>query len=226
MNKILLFICCLICSGTIMSQDWPNLERFKNANDSVMEQSNSELRVVFMGNSITQGWLNKDLNFFDNPNFINRGISGQTTPQMLVRFRQDVIELNPKAVVILAGINDIAENTGPISIDDIFNNFKSMCDMAKANNINVVLCSVLPAKEFPWRMHIDPKPKVKALNGLLKSYTSLNNHITYVNYYDALVTKELGLPKALTTDEVHLTLEGYRTLESMVLDGIEKALKY
>jgi len=223
--KRIFIVVCLISSGVIFAQDWPNLKRFKNANDSIMQNSKEMARVVFMGNSITEGWLNKELTFFHNPAYINRGISGQTTSQMLVRFRQDVIDLKPKAVVILAGINDIAENTGPISIEDIFGNIKSMCDLAETNNIKVVLCSVLPAKEFPWRMHIDPRPKVKALNNLLKSYSEENAHVTYVNYYNDLVTNELGLPTHLTNDEVHLTLEGYRTLEPMVLKGLEKALE-
>lgn len=208
-----------------MAQDWPNLKRFKQANDSIMIHSKEDSKVVFMGNSITEGWLNRKLDFFHNPAFINRGISGQTTPQMLLRFRQDVIDLQPKAVVILAGINDIAENTGHISIEEIFGNIKSMSELALANNIKVVLCSVLPAKEFPWRMHIDPKPKVEALNKLLKAYSKEHDNIIYVNYYDVLKTEENGLPANLTTDEVHLSLEGYRTLEPMVLKGIEKALK-
>jgi lysophospholipase L1-like esterase len=223
--KVLLVIYFLLSSVTIMSQDWANLSRFKQNNDSIMKHSKEKSRIVFMGNSITEGWLHEELDFFDNPKFINRGISGQTTSQMLVRFRQDVVALKPKAVVILAGINDIAENTGPISVEDILGNIKSMCDLAKANNIKVVLCSVLPAKEFPWRMHIDPKPKVKALNNLLKMYSETNENIFYVDYYEALVTDELGLPASLTNDEVHLTLKGYRALEPMALNGIEKAIK-
>ena len=205
------------------AQDFANLDRFRSDNIGLMKKEINDPLVVFMGNSITEGWLNKKLNFFDNPSFVNRGISGQTTSQMLLRFRQDVIDLKPKAVVILAGINDIAQNQGPIAVKDIFGNLKSMCELAKTNSINVVLCSVLPAKEFPWRMEINPIEKVAELNSLLKDYANQNN-IIYVDYYEKLVTKEFGLPSDLTSDEVHLTIKGYQTLEPIVLKGINKSL--
>ncbi len=205
------------------AQDFANLDRFRSDNIGLMKKEINDPLVVFMGNSITEGWLNKKLNFFDNPSFVNRGISGQTTSQMLLRFRQDVIDLKPKAVVILAGINDIAQNQGPIAVKDIFGNLKSMCELAKTNGINVVLCSVLPAKEFPWRMEINPIEKVAELNSLLKDYANQNN-IIYVDYYEKLVTKEFGLPSDLTSDEVHLTIKGYQTLEPIVMKGINKAL--
>ncbi|MFK2820338.1 GDSL-type esterase/lipase family protein [Flavobacteriaceae sp. LMIT009] len=205
------------------AQDFANLDRFRSDNIGLMKKEINDPLVVFMGNSITEGWLNKKLNFFDNPSFVNRGISGQTTSQMLLRFRQDVIDLKPKAVVILAGINDIAQNQGPIAVKDIFGNLKSMCELAKTNSINVVLCSVLPAKEFPWRMEINPIEKVAELNSLLKDYANQNN-IIYVDYYEKLVTKEFGLPSDLTSDEVHLTIKGYQTLEPIVMKGINKAL--
>ena len=205
------------------AQDFANLDRFRSDNIGLMKKEINDPLVVFMGNSITEGWLNKKLNFFDNPSFVNRGISGQTTSQMLLRFRQDVIDLKPKAVVILAGINDIAQNQGPIAVMDIFGNLKSMCELAKTNSINVVLCSVLPAKEFPWRMEINPIEKVAELNSLLKDYANQNN-IIYVDYYEKLVTKEFGLPSDLTSDEVHLTIKGYQTLEPIVMKGINKAL--
>lgn len=205
------------------AQDFANLDRFKSDNIELMKKEINDPLVVFMGNSITEGWLNKKLSFFDNPSFVNRGISGQTTSQMLLRFRQDVIDLKPKAVVILAGINDIAQNQGPIAVKDIFGNLQSMCELAKTNNINVVLCSVLPAKEFPWRMEINPIEKVAQLNSLLKDYANQND-IIYVDYYEKLVTKEFGLPSELTYDEVHLTIEGYQALEPIVMKGINKAL--
>ena len=207
------------------AQDFANLDRFRSDNIGLMKKEINDPLVVFMGNSITEGWLNKKLNFFDNPSFVNRGISGQTTSQMLLRFRQDVIDLKPKAVVILAGINDIAQNQGPIAVKDIFGNLKSMCELAKTNSINVVLCSVLPAKEFPWRMEINPIEKVAELNSLLKDYANQNN-IIYVDYYEKLVTKEFGLPRELTSDEVHLTIKGYQALEPIVSKGIYKALNY
>ena len=222
MKYITLFVFSLVVSIT-QAQDWANLNRFKNDNQQLMKKAIETKRVVFMGNSITEGWKNKELTFFDNPAFINRGIGGQTTSQMLVRFRQDVIDLQPKAVVILAGINDIAQNQGPITVAAIFGNLKSMCQLAQANNIEVVLCSVLPAKEFPWRLHINPIEKVAELNRLLKTFAEENNFV-YVDYYNELVTKEFGLPSELTNDEVHLTLQGYKTLEPMVMKGINKVL--
>ena len=132
-------------------QDWANLKRFQQENSELMLAKAHEHRVVFMGNSITEGWLSIRPEFFKNKPYVNRGISGQTTPQMLVRFRQDVIHLKPSTVVLLAGINDIAENTGPSTIEMIANNIISMAELAKANHINVIICSVLPANHFPWR---------------------------------------------------------------------------
>ena len=205
------------------AQDFANLDRFKSQNIELMRKELNDPLVVFMGNSITEGWLNEKLTFFENPWFVNRGIGGQTTSQMLLRFRQDVIDLQPRVVVILAGINDIAQNQGPIAVEDIFGNLKSMCELAKINDINVVLCSVLPAKEFPWRMEINPIDKVAELNALLKDYARKKN-IIYVDYYSKLVTKEFGLPADLTSDEVHLTIKGYKTLEPIVMRGINKAL--
>ena len=142
-------------------QDWANLKRFQQENSELMLAKAHEHRVVLMGNSITEGWLSIRPEFFKNKPYVNRGISGQTTPQMLVRFRQDVINLKPSTVVLLAGINDIAENTGPSTIEMIANNIISMAELAKANQINVIICSVLPANHFPWRQSIKPAEKVR-----------------------------------------------------------------
>ena len=139
-------------------------------------------RIVFMGNSITEGWSSLNPDFFITNPFVNRGISGQTTPQMLIRFKPDVVNLMPKAVVILAGINDIAGNTGPIEIDNIAENIFSMAEIAKANNIGVYICSVLPAKDFPWSPGLNPAEKVVKLNNILEEY-SKNNNIKYIDYY-------------------------------------------
>ena len=144
---------------------------------------------------------------------------------MLVRFRQDVIDLKPKVVAILAGINDIAENTGPSSLQMIKNNLMSMAQLAKANNIKVVLCSVLPAAAFPWRPGIDPVQSIIELNKWIKNYCEKNNFV-YIDYYDAMVDSRKGLPANLSKDGVHPTLEGYRIMEPLVLKGIEKALKH
>ncbi|MDN5296445.1 MAG: hypothetical protein PWQ71_551 [Bacteroidota bacterium] len=152
-RKLLLAVLALFMTSTIemMSQDWANLARYREENTKLGLPRTCDTRVVFMGNSITEGWIKQVPHFFANGMYINRGISGQTTPQMLVRFRQDVIHLYPKVVVILAGINDIAGNTGPSTLEMIEDNLYSMTELAQAHGIQVVLCSVLPALDFPWR---------------------------------------------------------------------------
>lgn len=207
------------------SNDWPQLRRYRDQNIKAGMPSANESRVVFMGNSITDAWINSDPSFFSNHPYLDRGISGQTTPQMLVRFRQDVIDLKPKAVAILAGINDIAENTGPSSLQMIENNLMSMAQLARANNIKVVLCSVLPAAAFPWRPAIVPVQSIIELNKWIKNYAAKNNFV-YVDYYNAMVDSRKGLPSNLSKDGVHPTLEGYRIMEPLVVKGIEKALKH
>jgi lysophospholipase L1-like esterase len=202
--------------------DWPNLRRYRTEN-AKLSSSPAAARVVFMGNSITDGWINKSPDFFSKNPYIDRGIGGQTTPQMLIRFRQDVINLNPEVVVILAGINDIAGNTGPSSLEMIEDNLSSMAQLAKANGIKVVLCSVLPAAAFPWRPEVDPAQKVIDLNKWIKDFAQKNNFV-YVNYYDAMVDKRKGLPEKLSADGVHPNEAGYKIMEPLVQKGIEKAL--
>ena len=219
---IILFIC--ISSQLSFAQDWGNLNRFKQENITVMSSENNQERVVFMGNSITEGWLNFRPNFFkDNP-YINRGIGGQTTPQMLIRFRQDVINLKPSVVVILAGINDIAGNTGPSTIEMIADNIISMSEMAKANKIKVVICSVLPAINFPWSPDIEPAEKVIALNKLLKAYTE-ENKLIYVDYFSAMADENNALKAGLGYDPVHPNESGYIIMEPIVQKAIKKAIK-
>ena len=214
-----------VTSRLNQSNDWPQLRRYREENIKAALPSAKENRVVFMGNSITDAWINVDPSFFDSKPYLDRGISGQTTPQMLVRFRQDVINLKPKAVAILAGINDIAENTGPSSLQMTENNLMSMAQLAKANGIKVVLCSVLPARAFPWRAGIDPIQSIIELNKWIKNYAQQNNFV-YVDYYDAMVDAQKGLPANLSKDGVHPTLEGYKIMEPLVVKGIEKALKH
>jgi lysophospholipase L1-like esterase len=201
--------------NTIKAQDWAQLNRFRRANAQLSLSEKDENRVVFMGNSITEGWLQDSLNLFKNKSYINRGIGGQTSPQMKHRFIQDVIELKPKAVVILAGINDIAQNTGYISIPDIASNIEEMTAMAKANNIKVVICSVLPSNYFPWRPHIKPADKVIELNILLKEIAH-NNDVHYLDYYTEMVDDKKGMKDAYTTDGVHCTIEGYKRMEILI----------
>lgn len=204
-------------------ENWANFQRYATENAKINKPSTNEDRVVFMGNSITEGWINMRPSFFENKPYINRGIGGQTTPQMLLRFRADVVELEPKVVVLLAGINDIAENTGPITIDQIMDNIQSMAEMAKANNIVVVLSSVLPAFDFPWRPGLAPAEKVIELNKLIQEYAKTNGHI-YLDYFAAMADERNGLPPKLSADEVHPNEAGYKVMEPLVTLAISKAL--
>lgn len=206
------------------TNDWPDLRRYRSQNEQLSAISSKEPRVVFMGNSITDGWINASPEFFSKNNYIDRGISGQTTPQMLIRFRQDVIDLKPKVVVILAGINDIAGNTGPSSVEMIEDNLESMAQLAKVNGIKVVMCSILPAYSFPWRPGINPIEKIVEVNEWMKKFAVKNNFV-YCNYYDAMVDERKGLPANLSKDGVHPTEEGYQIMQPLVQKAIEKALK-
>ena len=206
--------------GTLM--DWAHLKKYEQSN-SELKNINDPNRVVFMGNSITEGWSFLDKDFFINNPFVNRGIGGQTTPQMLIRFKPDVVNLNPKAVVILAGINDIAENTGPVTIENIAENIISMAEIAKANEIKVFICSTLPAIDFPWSPGMEPGPKVIKLNSILKNYCDSNN-IPYVDYFSAMSDEKGGLkvPEYTTADDlVHPNLAGYKVMEKIILKALE-----
>jgi lysophospholipase L1-like esterase len=224
--KLFVYFSFLIFSiNSSYSQDWQNLNRYKEENSKVpLLNSKDHSRVVFMGNSITEGWLNKRPNFFSTNKYINRGISGQTTPQMLLRFRQDVIALKPSVVVILAGINDIAQNTGPYLPEVTSGNIFSMCELARQNGIKVIICSVLPASDFPWRRGLEPAQKVIQLNKLLKEYAEKNKHL-YVDYFSAMVNEKFGLKEDLGTDGVHPNEAGYAIMEAILEKAISKALK-
>jgi lysophospholipase L1-like esterase len=211
--------------------DWALLEKYRDANRALATPASGENRVVFMGDSITEGWGIKAAppapdrgDFFPGKPYINRGISGQTTPQMLVRFRQDVIDLKPKVVVILAGINDIAGNTGPETQDQIAGYLTSMAELARANGIRVVLCSVLPAIDFPWHRGLEPAPKVRALNAWMKDYAAKNRFV-YVDYYDSMATPDGGLKPDLGSDGVHPVKAGYDIMAPLAEAGIEQALR-
>ncbi|WP_252736980.1 SGNH/GDSL hydrolase family protein [Zobellia galactanivorans] len=208
----------------IKGQDWPNLANFQAENAKLAKPAPNENRVVFMGNSITIGWINSRPEFFANKPYINRGISGQTTPQMLLRFRQDVIELRPKVVVLLAGTNDIAGNTGPSTLDMIMDNIKSMAEIAVANDIKVILSSTLPAFDYPWKPGMEPAQKIVDLNKMIKAYADEKGHI-YLDYFSALADERNGLPKKYANDGVHPTVEGYKVMEPMVEKAIAQALK-
>ena len=186
-------------------------------------QTSNENRIVFMGNSITENWKHLNPDFFSNKNYINKGISGQTTPQILNRFKKDVVDLKPTLVIILAGINDIAQNTGPITIKEISENIFSMVEQAKAKDIKVILSSVLPAFDFPWRSGLDPANKIIALNDILKEY-ALENGIVYLDYYSAMVDKQIGLKDDYTYDGVHPNKAGYQVMGPLAEEAIAKTL--
>jgi acyl-CoA thioesterase I len=214
-----------------MFNDWPNLAKYRDADKELAPPATDEVRVVFMGDSITEGWGMKATAtspdrgvFFPGKPYINRGISGQTTPQMLLRFRQDVIALKPKVVVFLAGTNDIAENTGKLTVEEIGNNIASMSDLARANAIRVVLCSVLPASDFWWHKGLEPAPKIKALNAWIKEYAAKNG-IVYVDYYSPMANDEGGLKAELSPDGVHPNKAGYDLMAPLAEAGIAEALK-
>jgi acyl-CoA thioesterase I len=202
--------------------DFPWLAKFKEADLTVGPPAPGDNRVVFMGDSITEAW-HLTVSFPGRP-YINRGISGQTTPQMLVRFRQDVINLQPKVVVILAGINDIAGNTGPETLEQIEDNLASMAELARANHIQVVLCSVTPANALHWRPGLLPAPMVEELNAWIKKYADEKGDV-YVDFHSAMKDESDGLPATLSKDGVHPLPAGYAIMAPLVEAGIEKALK-
>tara|TARA_R110002020_G_scaffold303939_2_gene519483 strand:+ start:110736 stop:111422 length:687 start_codon:yes stop_codon:yes gene_type:complete len=220
-GTILFIFMAFFLNWNTQAQDWPNLERFREDNKTVDTTITDQ--VVFMGNSITEGWIRLDPDFFAQAPYVNRGISGQTTPQMLLRFRQDVIDLKPAAVVILAGTNDIAGNTGPSTLEMIADNIKSMSELAKAHGIEVIISSVLPAADYPWKPGIEPADKIIALNKMLQDYAAANDMI-YLDYFSKMVDDNKGLPKELSEDGVHPTLEGYKVMEPLVEEAIAKAV--
>jgi lysophospholipase L1-like esterase len=228
MRKTKLIYCLLLLSifmgGKVKAQDWPNLNRYQNENATLKPVEAGQKRIVFMGDSITEFWSTVDPEYFSAKPYINRGISGQTTPQMLLRFRADVIALHPAAVVILAGVNDIAGNTGPMTIEMIRDNIFSMIELAKANHIKVILCSVLPAYDFPWKPNQEPIGKIKALNEILQNY-AVANDIVYVDYYSAMVDERKGLKADYSNDGVHPNKTGYQVMAPLADKAIALALK-
>lgn len=204
-------------------QDWANINRFKEENKEIENPRTNEDRIVFMGNSITQGWGDIVPEFFDNPNFINRGIGGQTSPQMLIRFRQDVLKLYPKVVVILAGTNDIAGNTGPSTLEMIEDNIYSMAELAQAHKIEVVLCSVLPVYDYPWQTGLEPAEKIIELNRRIKEYADTHG-IVYADYFTPMVDERNGLIAAYSNDGVHPTRAGYEVMAPIAEKAIARAI--
>jgi lysophospholipase L1-like esterase len=203
--------------------DWANLNRYKEANSKIGLPAAGENRVVFMGNSITDFWIRNSPEFFSANPYIDRGISAQTTPQMLIRFRQDVVNLKPSVVVILAGINDINGNTGPSTLEMIEDNFASMTEIAKANGIHVVISSVLPCDSIYSRPDLHPAERVVQLNAWIKKYANDNGCI-YVDYFSSMTDGKDGLKKEYTNDGLHPNKAGYTVMEPLVQAAIKKAL--
>lgn len=215
MRRFIISFAVLLCGAlTVCAQDWAKFGRY--------EQSNSEINVrpkaVFMGDSITDGWASSDPEFFVENNFIGRGISGQTTSHMLVRFRRDVIDLSPEYVLILAGTNDIAKNNGDITLENTLGNIISMCELAKVNNIIPVICSVLPADRFYWRPGVEPALDIIRLNQMLKEYAD-SEAIQYIDYYSVLADENGALPQKYASDGVHPNPDCYEIMENIVLES-------
>ncbi len=213
----------IVMGGKVQAQDWPNLNKYQNENANLTPVASGEKRIVFMGDSITEFWSIANPEYFAGKPYVNRGISAQTTPQMLIRFRADVIAIKPAVVIILAGINDIAGNTGPTTLDRIANNIFSMAELAQANQIKVILCSVLPAYDFSWKPDQSPAEKVVALNKMIQNYADTNG-ILYLDYFSAMNDERNGLKAAYSGDGVHPNKMGYQVMELLAEKAITALL--
>ncbi len=205
--------------------DYMNYLKYDSSNKEIIN-GQSWPEVVFMGNSITENWVEMRPDFFESNNFIGRGISGQVSHQMLLRFQSEVVMLKPKVVVILAGTNDLAQNSGPVTIDQIMSNIKSMVDIASVNSIQPVLCSVLPAIAFPWRPGIEPASMIRDLNYRIAQFAK-DKGLIYIDYYQRMVDDKGGLkvPDFTTADDlVHPNVEGYALMEEVVLPALKALL--
>lgn len=209
--------------GEAEAQDWAALARYREANKKIGPPAPGEDRVVFYGDSITEAWAAHFATMFPGKPYIGRGIGGQTTPQMLVRFRQDAIALQPAVIVILAGTNDLAGNTGPTTQAAIADNLRSMVELARANGSRVVLASVLPAHDYPWRPGLNPGPKIVALNAWIEEYAAAVG-VVYLDYHSAMANDRLGLPAELSADGVHPNEAGYRVMAPLAERAIAQAL--
>ena len=226
MKNIKTSICLLVLVlifGQLQAQDWANLNRYRADNEKIGLPKAGEKRVVFMGNSITDFWINNFLDYFSENHYVDRGISGQTTPQMLVRFRADVVHLQPAAVTILAGTNDIAGNTGPSSLEMIADNIFSMAELATSNGIKVILSSVLPVYDYPWKPGLKPADKIIKLNEMIKAYAD-SHGLIYLDYFSSMVDERKGMKAEYSEDGVHPNKAGYRVMMDLCSKAIAKAL--
>jgi lysophospholipase L1-like esterase len=204
--------------------DWANFKKYAEQNKAVPARVKGEKRVVFLGNSIFEGWLRLRPEFFAGKSYYDRGISGQTTPQMLLRFYEDVLALDPDVMVLKAGINDIAQNSGPYNPLQTLNNIKAIAQLARANGIKVILCSVLPASDFRWRPGLEPGDKVIALNNAIRDFSKTEGFY-YLDLYSSVVDDKKGMKAEYANDGVHPTVEGYKVLEPLVEDAIRRVKK-
>ncbi len=205
--------------------DWPNLARYRADNAALPAPASGEKRVVFLGDSITDNWGRYAGTgaFFPGKPYVNRGISGQTTPQILLRFQQDVVRLHPAAVVILSGTNDVAGNTGPSTPQMIEDNWAAMAAIAKQNGIRVVFASITPAGRYPWKPAVEPVAEIRELNGWLQGLCNRDGY-TYLDYYSALVTPEGAMRGGLSFDGVHPNAQGYGIMAPLAEQAIARAL--
>lgn len=210
-----------LCLGQTLNE-MVNLEKYARQNQVLLMSNNSANRVVFIGNSITEGWVNMDSAFFASNNYVGRGISGQTSSQLLMRFRQDVIELKPAAVVINIGTNDIAENSGTYNSKFTLDNIKSMAELANANGIRVILSSILPVGEYPWRREIKNVPKlIDELNAEIEKYAN-EKGFAYADYNTAMRDSIGAMRENLAYDGVHPKIEGFKIMENIIIRVIDK----
>jgi lysophospholipase L1-like esterase len=204
--------------------DWADLRHYEAANKALPAPLAGENRVVFLGSSIFENWSRLEPTFWQNKNYINRGISGQISPQLLLRFRQDVIELKPKLVIILAGSNDISGSTGHVTNARIMNNIRAMAELATANKIRVIVCAYLPVYDYPWRKGIEPSGKIISLNEEIKKFVAVNK-LTLLDYFTPLVDERNGQKESLSLDGVHPNEAGYTVMAPVTEKAIRAALK-
>ena len=204
--------------------DWPNLERYRAENEKLKTSGTDKIRTVFMGDSITVGWSLNDPGFFSRNNFVNRGISGQTSPQMLIRFKQDAIHLSPELIIINAGTNDIAANTGPASPEMIIDNICSMAEIGLKNDIRIALSTILPVYKYPWNEKVTNVPdRIFEVNTALKKYSEKHSLI-FIDYFSSMVNKKRGLKSAYGVDGVHPTKQGHEVMSNVVKNTIPGTL--